>query len=185
NIASGDDDFIMYPVLEGLLTLSSTERYFTIPTPGAANNTTGPIGVVADTTFDVDRGFYNTPFDLSIHSDTAGAEIRSPPDGSAPTVSTGLVYTAPIHISGTAVVRAAAFKTGLLSSNVDTETYLFLSGVVNQSPDGSPPPGWPSSWGGNVVDYGMDPDIVNSPTYGPTIKNDLQTIPSLNLTMDL
>jgi hypothetical protein len=29
------------------------------------------------------------------------------------------------------------------------------------------PPGWPSSWGANVVDYGMDPDVVNHPTYAP------------------
>src|SRR5439155_605638 len=69
--------------------------------------------------------------------------------------------------------------------NVDTQTYIFLTDVIRQSPDGLPPPGWPDSWGANVVDYGMDPNVVDDPAYSGTIINDLQTLPSYSLVTDL
>jgi hypothetical protein len=76
------------------------------------------------------------------------------------------------------VIRAAAFKTGFQPSNVDTKTYIFLSDVIRQSPNNEVPAGWPSTWGANVVDYGMDPNVVNNALYSGTIINDMQTIPS-------
>lgn len=159
--------------------------YFTQPTPSAANTSGGFLGLVADTKFNQDRGFYNAPFELAITSATTNAVIRYTTNGIPPTATTGLVYTGPITISGTTVLRAGAFKDGYLPGKIDTETYLFLDDVLRQSPDGSPPPGWPSAWGNNRVDYGMDPAVVDSPRYSATIKNDLQTIPSFSLVMDL
>lgn len=159
--------------------------YFTKPTPGAANGGAGFIAVVADTKFSQDRGFYDTPFDLTIRTETTGTEIRYTTNGIPPTATSGLVYTSPIRISGTTVLRAGAFKTGYLPSNIDTQTYIFLDDVIHQAPDGQPPPGWPTSWGNNVRDYGMDPDVVNNATYKGTIKNDLKTLPSFSIVMDL
>ncbi len=57
--------------------------------------------------------------------------------------------------------------------------------MIRQSPNGGAPPGWPSSWGGNAVDYGMDPNVVNNPTYNSTITNDLRSIPSLCIVTEL
>jgi hypothetical protein len=74
-------------------------------------------------------------------------------------------------------MRAAAFKESFEPSNVDTHTYIFLDDVIRQSPNGQPPPGWPSSWGANTVDYGMDPDVVNNPRYSGSLKNDLKSLP--------
>src|SRR5207244_9864848 len=88
-------------------------------------------------------------------------------------------------INSTAVIRAAGFQDGFEPSGVDTQTYIFLNDVIRQSPDGSPPPGWPGSWGANVVDYGMDPNVVDSPAYSGTIVNDLKTIPSYSIVTDL
>src|SRR5688572_1792089 len=163
----------------------STARlvYFTAPTPGAVNGVGGEL--VADTKFSHNRGFYDAPFDLSILTATPGATIRYTTNGVAPTSTTGSVYAGPIRISGTTTIRAAAYKTGFLPSNVDTQTYLFLDDVIRQAPTGAAPPGWPANWGANTVDYGMDPEIVNSPLYSGTIKNDMKTIPSFSIVMNL
>ena len=77
---------------------------------------------VADTEFSVDRGFYDVAFTLELSTETFGAAIRYTLDGSTPTCSTGTLYTGPILISGTAIVRAIACKSGWLSTNVDTQT---------------------------------------------------------------
>ncbi|HVK59170.1 MAG TPA: lamin tail domain-containing protein, partial [Candidatus Kapabacteria bacterium] len=106
-------------------------------------------------------------------------------NGVPPTETTGLVYSGPIRISGTTTIRAAAFRNGYLPSNVDTQTYIFLDDVIRQSATGAAPPGWPSSWGQNVVDYGMDPDVVNNPQFASTIKNDLKSIPSFSVVMNV
>jgi len=158
--------------------------YFETPTPGKPN-VGGDNNFVADTKFSVDRGFYEQPFFVSITCETPGAVIRYTTNGSPPAADTGLVYTGPIRIAGTTVLRAAAFKEGMLPSNVDTQTYIFLDDVLHQSPDGRPPPGWPSSWGRNTVDYGMDPEIVNDPKYGPKLKDAFRSLPSFSIAMDL
>ncbi len=105
---------------------------FHAPTPGQANGQTYD-GVVADTTFSVDRGFYDAPFQVEITTDTPGATIHytltyidaSSDRGKEPNETTGQVYTGPITINQTACLRAIAFKTGWLSTNVDTHTYIF------------------------------------------------------------
>ena len=163
---------------------SGQAYFFTNPTPGAAN-TGGVANFVADTKFDHHRGFYDAAFDLTITCATPGATIRYTTNGVAPTVNTGFVYTGPVTFRGTTVLRAAAFLNGLQPSNVDTQTFLFLDDVLKQSPDGKAPPGWPTSWGGNVVDYGMDPDVVNNPLYKDEIKADLRSIPSFCIVTDL
>ena len=78
-----------------------------------------------------------------------------------PTATSGTVYSGPIPIGGTTALRAAAFRDGWEPSNVDTLTFVFVADVVLQSATGEPPSGWPATWGGNTVDYGMDPDVVN------------------------
>ena len=57
--------------------------------------------------------------------------------------------------------------------------------MPNQSPNGQPPAGWPASWGANVVDYGMDPDIVNVAPWKDTLTNDLKSIPSFSIVVNL
>lgn len=160
------------------------EYFFDRPTPGTAN-VGGFNEFVADTRFSHDRGFYTAPFDLEITCATQEATIRYTTNGTPPALTNGFTYSGPIRIAGTTVLRAAAFKTGQQPSNVDTQTYLFLDDVIRQSPTGQPPPGWPTSWGSNVRDYGMDPDIVNNARYATTIREDLQTIPSFSVVMDL
>jgi len=170
NLTSSDEDFLIYPELQGEKTLTSNVRYFQTPTPGAANNTSNITGVVEDTKFNVDRGFYNSPFQLTISTATVGAQIHYTFDGTAPTATNGAIYTSPIPIDHTATVRAAAFLPGFISTDVDTQTYIFTADVVTQSANGAPPniggvqwPTGPLPPSGQIMDYGMDPDIVNNP----------------------
>ena len=160
-------------------------KYFTPPTPGSNNPPSNITGVVADTKFSHDRGFYDTNFSLSITCATPGVTIRYTLDGKAPTATVGSTYTGPIAITNTTVVRAFASKAGLLSSDVDCQTYLYINTVPNQATNGVAPAGWPATWGGNVVDYGMDPDIVNVAPWKDTIRDDLKAIPSFSIVMNL
>ncbi|MHC4659487.1 MAG: lamin tail domain-containing protein, partial [Planctomycetota bacterium] len=143
---------------------SDNQRFFATPTPGWENNGAYP-GEVADTKFSHDRGFYNSPFNLSITCDTPDANIYYTLNGSEPNESAGTLYTSPITgIDHTTVLRAAAFKPGYLPSNVDTQTYIFLDDVVNQ-PE-------------------LDPTVVA--TYGGTavVKEALESIPTLSIVMN-
>jgi len=164
--------------------LGGTEHFFATPTPGAPNSTNF-FAKVADTKFSHDRGFYTAPFSLVITTATAGATIRFTTNGTLPALTNGLVYSASIPISRTTVIRAAGFKTGFEPANVDTHTYIFLDDVVHQSTNGVAPAGWPTSWGANRVDYGMDLKVINDPRYNGTIKNDLKAIPTVSLVMKL
>ncbi len=158
--------------------------FFNPPSPGVAN-TGGYADYVGDTKFSVNRGFFDTPFDLTISTGTAGAAIRYTTNGAPPTATTGIVYAGPLSIRATTVLRAAAFKNGFQPSNVDTQTYLFLSDVIHQSTNGVAPPGWPTSWGANIVNYGMDPRIVDSATYRDQIIPALKSIPTFCVVTDL
>ncbi len=113
--------------------------YFASPTPGEPNGESHP-EVVKDTKFSIDRGFYDAPFDLVISTATEGATIYYTLNGNVPDPLTGIPFDEPIPISRTTVVRAMAAKDGLLSTNVDTQTYLFLQSVLDQpaDPDGFP-----------------------------------------------
>ncbi len=159
---------------------ASDELYFfSIPSPGAQNEA-GYLGVVADTKFSVDRGFYDTPFSVTITTETVGAVIRYTTDGSAPIETSGRIYTGPVQISTTTSLRAMAYKQGWLSTNVDTHTYIFLDDVIQQP---QYPPGFPTNgWGHAGPDYEMDPVVVNA--YSRTIKDDLKSIPTISLVMN-
>ena len=178
NVSATDLDFFILPELEGLAAGVAVDRYFSPPTPGT-NNGTGYLGLVADTKFSVDRGFYDTPFTVAITSATATASIYWTTNGSRPSLTNGTLYTAPIPVNGTRLLRAAAFLTNHVPTEPDSHSYIFLSQVLQQS---NVQPGYPTVWQANYpADYGMDPFIVNHPNYGLTISNDLRSIPTLSL----
>lgn len=166
----------------GLDDTGANYLYFTKATPGATNGA-GLLSFVEKIKLSVDHGFYDQPFDLTLSTETTNAIIRYTTNGLTPTVNGGMQYSNTLRISRTTVLRAAAFRTGYKPSAVETVSYLFLDDVIRQASDGKAPAGWPTTWGGNTVDYGMDPDVVNNVTYAGTIKNDLKTLPSFSLVL--
>jgi len=138
---------------------------------------------VADTKFSHNRGFYSSPFQLEITTATVGATIRYTLDGTAPSETHGAVYTAPIAISSTTIVRAMAYKSGFEPTNIDAQTFIFPDDIIAQP---SQPAGFPSRWysiDGDYVEakYDMNPDY---PDGAQTIKNALTALPSLSVVMD-
>ncbi|MBN2181913.1 MAG: CotH kinase family protein, partial [Sedimentisphaerales bacterium] len=150
-------------------------RFFNNPSP-AAQNQDGYLGEVEAPEFSHSRGFYDESFYLTMASETKGAVIRYTTDGSVPTKTSGRIYLGPIHISTTTPLRAIAIKSGWKPSEVKTHTYVFLDDVIRQSPS---PEGFPTRWGNRVVDYAMDKDIVEDPSYSGEIKDDLLSTPSV------
>ena len=190
-----DDSFAPgYPeqvtdVSYGLQSGTNNLVFFQDSTPGAVNNTTAFPGVVKDTNFSIDRGFHDTAFQLAITSATAGATIRYTTDGSWPSTTSGTVYSGPITVPTTTSVRAIAYQSGWLSTNVDTHTYIFVNDVAQQP---SNPAGWPSDWGSHdgfnpiPSDYEMDPRVVNDTNgFGVhTIQEALLDIPTVSIAMN-
>lgn len=139
-----------------------SDGYFVVPTPGAVNGES-TTGFVADTSFSLDRGFYTGPILVGVTSATPGAQIRYTLDGVKPTATSGMIYTGPIPITQTTVLRAAAFKAGMVGTNVDTHTYLYTADIVNQT--------------------GMDTGITQDATYGPQMEASLRSLPTLSITV--
>ncbi|MDA8968921.1 CotH kinase family protein [Akkermansiaceae bacterium] len=146
----------------GLNPDGTTFGYFSSPTPDG-DNPTGLSGFVRDTTFAPDRGFYDAPISVTIASATEDAQIRYTTDGSDPTPGSGTLYTGPITISTTTPLKAIAYKTGFIPTNIDAHTYFFVDDIVNQ-PE-------------------MDSDVVDDPSYSGEIRNDLKSIPTISLSM--
>jgi hypothetical protein len=167
----------------GLYDTELRSGYFATPTPGGPNNA-GYTGFVGDTHFDVHRGVKSAAFPLTITCDEPTAEIRYTTDGSTPTLLNGTLYTSPINITTTTVIRAAGFKQGWYPTNVDTHTYVFPADVLNQSQASTINQGWPvGPVAGQIMDYGMDTRITGPNAAAVTAG--LQQIPSVAITTDL
>jgi CotH protein/chitobiase/beta-hexosaminidase-like protein len=136
----------------------------------------------APAVFSHKAGFYDAPFELTLSCEDPSAEIRYTTNGSAPSASKGTVYSKPIPVRATTVVRAAAFKPGLMVT-LTAHTFIFPQEVLTQSSDGLPPAGWPYEWGQNRVDYGMDPRVVNDPRYKDSLIAGLKSLPSFSLVL--
>ncbi|MCH1507256.1 MAG: lamin tail domain-containing protein [Verrucomicrobiales bacterium] len=157
------------------------------PTPETSNNEAdGVLGFVADTDFSVSRGFYDAPFALTITSATPGASIRYTTNGDWPSETSGNLYNGPIEVNRTMPVKAIAYRSGYVSTNIDTHTYILVDSVVAQTAANTRSTyGLPSSWDGQSPYYGMNGNANVNPATHPTIKNDLMTVPSLSIAIDV
>lgn len=105
--------------------------------------------------------------------------IRYTVNGTPPSETNGLVYSAPIPVTNTTTLRAVAFKPGWQPSGSDAQTYIFLDSILKQTGAG-----FPATWGGTTPDYAMDPAVVNDPRYAPTIRDDMKSLPVMSIVMD-
>lgn len=151
-------------------------------------------GFVAEPQISPGHGFHDSVVEVTIACDTPETKIYYTTDGSDPYLVNGarpspqaVLYAGPVQISRTTCLRAVATRAGWKASPVETQTYLFVADVAKQSPGGqSPGPTWPSGTvNGQVIDYGMDPDVVNDPAYRNLIDDALLSIPSVSLVTDL
>ena len=132
------------------------------------------LGLLSDTRFSVERGYFAAPFELQIGTESPGATLRYTLDGSPPTDTTGFVYEGPIEISTTTTVRAAAFRPGYRPSDVVTSTYIFLDDVLVQSNEAPRGAHW---------DTEVDPQVVNDETQTHSVREGLVSLPTLSIVM--
>lgn len=117
----------MYPEQRGDYSFgrdtSNAWKYFAVPTPGVANGDSAIDGLAEPPAFSAGRGFYDQSFNLHL-SGEPGAEIRYTTDASEPTATTGSVYTGPLPITETTLIRAVTFVPNKVPSVTVTHSYL-------------------------------------------------------------
>ncbi len=79
--------------------------------------------IVADPVFSVPPGTTATAVNVAITTTTAGATIRFTTDGSAPTTAHGTIYSSPVRVARSLVLKAIAYRTGYTTSAVTTGEY--------------------------------------------------------------
>jgi hypothetical protein len=154
------------------------------PTPGAPNAKTHEVLAqqVADIQFSVQRGLYQAAQTVEISTTTENAQILVTTDGTAPRPDnpSAVQYTGPLSITTTTIVRAAAYKPGLLPTNTHTHSYLFLDAVLKQDQQTALAAGFPSRWGDIEPDYAMDQRVVQA-AGAAALTNSLRSLPTVSL----
>jgi galactofuranose transport system substrate-binding protein len=82
-------------------------------------------------TFSPAAGSYNAAQTVTIASTTEGATIRYTNDGTTPTDTYGMLYTAPLNVNATMTIKAIAYRGGWTSSTVSTSAYVISAASSN------------------------------------------------------
>jgi hypothetical protein len=129
--------------------------YFGTPTPGQPNAPTA-----AEAVFSTPSQDFSGSISTTLSSPTPGEKIYYTTNGSAPSSSTGTLYTAgaTIIVSKTEMVRAVVYATGYTSSVVDSETYIDFDTTV-------------SSGNGSAAAFSNNIGIVVIDTFGQALND--------------
>ena len=103
----------------------SSWSFYGVPTPGAANSPVPlavPFSKSSGVAATVDSGFYSEPQSVELTGGPAGS-IRYTLDGSDPRPDSS-VYSTPIEISATTILRARVFEDGKLPGSTLTRSYF-------------------------------------------------------------
>ena len=148
----------------------------------------GVMPMLAQPQFSQPHGLYDGgSLSVSMTAQDAEAAIRYTTDGSEPT-TTSRLYSAPLTISKTTIIRAVEVKDGEIISPISTASYIFMNSVLNQS---DTPTGYPTEWGRYTqmsgvapADYGMDAEMTNDPVLKEKIQEGLKSLPILSIVTD-
>lgn len=150
---------------------STVWYYYAKPTPGEPNGgvkaltstrTTAPV-------FSVEPGFKSTSVSVGITA-ASGATIRYTTDGSIPDL-TSTVYSGPVPLSSTGVLKARAFTSEAMPSDVTAGTYLIGESTVFPVVSVSTNPAY--LWSDGYGIYAMGPNAsATAPYYGANFWND-------------
>ena len=190
NDAAASPEFLFQTRLEDVEVSIGEPGYIELPNPGAVNGGV-LLGLAERPVFDPPHGFPDAAIAVTMTTATPGAAIRYTTNGSPPTAATGVLYTGPVPVDRTTVLRAAAFREDWLPSPPATATYLFPDDIVAQTRAGALAAGFPAAWNGQSADYGLDPRVagpdgtdVFDGKYTAEIRQSLLAIPSLSIAID-
>ncbi|YCM45165.1 lamin tail domain-containing protein [Verrucomicrobiaceae bacterium 227] len=125
--------------------VSTDAVFFSTPTPGAENDTSG-IAKVAPLQATPKRGFYQSAQTITLGTATGGTTIHYTTDGTPPLNASGAptataqTYSAPIAIGQTTVLRAAAVSAGHAPTDIVSHTYVLLD-IDGAASNGTDPGG--------------------------------------------
>jgi hypothetical protein len=136
------------------------------------------------------RGLVDESFELVLETDLAGATIYYTMDCSIPSATHGLEYRAPVPIEQTTVLRAVVVDAQGESTQVETQTFLFVAQVADQEP-------FPEGYICQIIsqrngpnrphtfDWGMDPEILEDVDSHGDLEEHLQSLPTLSVVMEV
>ena len=110
--------------------------------------------------FSHERGFADAPFLLDLTHADPSAQVEWSADGSPPDTA----WTGPVTIDASRVVRARATRPGYRPSAVVTHTWIFLDQVPTSA--------------------GMNPSYAADPQYGPRMRQGLEDLPTMCVSVD-
>lgn len=164
----------------GRLTDGGAEwHYLSEATPGAPN-TAEAVFMPPTVTFSEPRGFKDAPIQVTMTASDPEAIIRYTTDGSEPGPSS-TVYTEPVTINQTTLLRASANSPGMIPLPPTTASYLYLSDILQQR---SGPPGWPANLEVNnhAMRYGFR--HANMLSESEQVRSGLLSIPTISMVTD-
>ncbi|MBO7496714.1 MAG: CotH kinase family protein [Salinivirgaceae bacterium] len=119
---------------------SSNWVFFASPTPDSAN-TTKTYATTKTSTVEIEPcgGVFTTPVTVTLKT-SGNTPIYYTLDCTVPTAADSLLYTGPITIDSTTVVRAITFDDNLMPAQPTTQSYIFGSKLrwVNRDKQGKP-----------------------------------------------
>jgi len=135
-----ENQFRLFRFMEGSILRASTLSYWML----AIVCTASPSVPHCELAFDHPAGFCDTAFALAITAPGGKMAIYYTTNGEDPQPGYASLYTGPIVIDSTAVVRAAVFDSGTNLAGAAARTFLFIPDILNQT--GAR---FPTSWGVN------------------------------------
>ena len=145
------------------------------------------LAIQAQPKFSEPHGLYDAGSLIVSMTGSEGAEIRYTTDGSEPSVQS-LLYSKPLTVDKTTILRAVEVKGGKISSVISTVSYIFTHSVISQTDS---PEGYPDTWGKYTqfngtakADYGMDQEMTHDVSLRSRIEAGLKDLPILSIVTD-
>jgi len=103
---------------------SSSWSFFPVPTPGSSNTGGGYTGIAGKAAFDMDAGFYTSSIQVVLTTPDPSSTIYYSLNGDDPSSFSGTLYTGPVNISSTKVMRARVYKSNYIPGEITTRSYF-------------------------------------------------------------
>jgi len=110
--------------------------------------------------FNYERGYYDTPFQLIIACNDPGATIKYTTNLSKPGINSGNIYSAPITINKTTILKVVAYNSNE-TTDLESHSYLFLDEIINDA---------------NLYTY-----ITQNPVYATQLEDAFKALPIISL----
>ena len=103
---------------------NSPSNFFSVSSQQTQGSGGGYLTPVGMPTFSPAPGTYSSAQTVTISTSTSGATIRYTTNGSAPSETSGAVYTGPITVANSATIKSIAYESGMADSEISAATYV-------------------------------------------------------------